>query len=216
MGLLLTWRDVIGNKNAFYAWRDSWKDNPIIGPHRFQNEILKQTGKPILNVASSEDPAELGKNFGAINLDIVDFDPTSGNHNSRAPNFVEGSAFDIPFEDGKFETVVLGEFIEHCKFEDAVRAVRECKRVMSEDGALVITVPLDGRPKEEQRILDVDRNAGDFYTNSPCTYYHQTWWSNEMLDRLWRECGLIEEYRTQLYYTLTCMIGGWGLVLRKE
>ena len=46
--------------------------------------------------------------------------------------------FGLPFGDKTFDTAVLAEFLEHLRFSEAVKAVREANRVA---GRIVITLP---------------------------------------------------------------------------
>jgi SAM-dependent methyltransferase len=51
----------------------------------------------------------------------------------------EGTAEDLPFEDGSFELVSLLDTVEHC--DDDMAVLRECYRVCAPGGHLVVTVP---------------------------------------------------------------------------
>ena len=51
--------------------------------------------------------------------------------------FAEGA--DLPFDDASFDTVLLGEVVEH--LIDPVPVVREARRVLRDDGVLVLTTP---------------------------------------------------------------------------
>jgi SAM-dependent methyltransferase len=52
---------------------------------------------------------------------------------------VAGSVMDMPFADGSFDLAVCLDVIEH--LEDDRRALRELRRVLAPDGALLVTVP---------------------------------------------------------------------------
>ena len=185
------------------------------------------SGKPILNAAAAGDLPHLGE-FGAINLDVRPADHLRRLGMQIPLNYREGSVFDIPFADGSFKTVVLGEFLEHCTEAAASQAVRECARVLASGGNLIITVPLDGRPNGHNRpgaaeghdIADMqcepEMAALDHADWSEgVTAYHQTWWSNEMLHRLRERAGLVEVERVALFYAFTAPIGGWAMTWHK-
>lgn len=53
---------------------------------------------------------------------------------------VVGSALDIPFEDGCFDTVVSTEVLEHVP--DPLRALREMFRITKPGGHLILTTPM--------------------------------------------------------------------------
>lgn len=55
-------------------------------------------------------------------------------------NFVVGSVLEPPFSDSKFDTVYLGQVIEHIHEDKAV--VKEAVRILKPGGKLVISVPI--------------------------------------------------------------------------
>jgi spore maturation protein CgeB/SAM-dependent methyltransferase len=57
----------------------------------------------------------------------------------RRVTFRVGDASQLPFEDASFDTVVLGEILEH--LTHPARVLAEAKRVLREGGRLIITVP---------------------------------------------------------------------------
>lgn len=185
----------------------------ITDRYEFQRFYAGRITGVVLNAACGDDAARLAElPIGAINMDIQDSEPWSGHGFDKPQNYVHGSVFKIPFNENHFEGVVLGEFLEHCKFKEALDAVLECRRVLNHGGELIITVPLDWRPIEEQRMGPDDNSP---MSHGEITTYHQTWWSNKMLQDLLRESRMWETVRSPLYYMLTAPIGGWGLVWEK-
>lgn len=189
-----------------------------------QFQLLKalECGQPILNAASAGDIPQLWR-YGAINLDVRTKEQLRQVGLQIPKNYVEGSVFDIPYKDGEFQTVVLGEFLEHATYEAGVRALKECRRVLKPGGFLVATFPLDGRPNGVNRPGDPEgaddadlvnlKESGEW--SSGVTVHHQTWWSNKMLHDLMLETGFEEKERAALLYTFTAPVGGWGLVWQK-
>ena len=174
--------------------------------------IAERSPQKILNAASNSDPALLGRTFDAVNLDILEYDPCGGVDLTRIRNYVHGSVLDIPFEDGHFDIVVLGEFLEHCKLPIADRAMQECKRVLADDGVLVITVPQDNRPLK----IQMDNRPTLVYKydeDADITSWHQTFWTDEMLEELVDRNGYTAISQKKLNYLFT---EGWGMVLRKR
>jgi ubiquinone/menaquinone biosynthesis C-methylase UbiE len=125
------------------------------------------------------------------------------------PNFVQGDVMDMDYEDGHFGTVVLGEFLEHCTFEAAEKSLRECVRVLKDDGKIVVTFPRDSRPPEQQHSKDKLVNWAEGITS-----WHQTVWEDAMLEELFTKVGLVEESRTHL--RLFCGHPHLGMILRKS
>ena len=85
-----------------------------------------------MNVGCGEDPVGLSA-FGCVNVDIDRWD---------VPNFVQADAHKLPFPNGSFDCVVLGDILEHVL--DPRRVILEACRVSRK--RVVITVP------EEKRI----------------------------------------------------------------
>ena len=88
----------------------------------------------ILNVGCGEDPVGLSA-FNCVNVDLDVWD---------VPNFVQADAHELPFSNGSFDCVVLGDILEHVL--DPRKVVEEACRVSRK--RVVITVP------EETRIGD--------------------------------------------------------------
>lgn len=110
---------------------------------RFQYEHAEGT---VLNVGAGGDSARLKELRGAVNVDVCEVDPVSG-----YPNLIDrvADARDLPFSDGVFDTVVIGEVLEHLDAVGARQAVNEARRVARK--RVVVTVPLDVRTVDEQR-----------------------------------------------------------------
>ena len=72
-----------------------------------------------------------------------------------------GTAVDLPFQDGSFDTVVMFQTLEH--IEEPVIALREAHRVLRAAGVLLVTTPFMWGVHEEPR---------DFYryTSHALTY----------------------------------------------
>jgi len=186
-----------------------------IGCHDFQRRYTEASRRPILNAACAGDPANLG-DFDAINMDIQTNEPWTGRNFAASRNFIPGSVFNIPFGDSHFGTVVLGEFLEHCDFNNALTAILECKRVLAPMGTLILTIPLDARPRAEQQAYHPASlpPPPDEYCPGVASY-HKTYWSNEQLNNLFEAAGLSEIFRQPLLYYLTAPVGGWGIILIK-
>ena len=180
--------------------------------HDFQREACEGTPTPILNAACKEDPAHLGADFDAVNLDICEYDPHTKVDMTKLPGFVHGSVFEIPFDDLHFGTVVLGEFLEHCEHEQAMYALEECTRVLKFGGNLVITYPLDPRPPEGQHPPELL-----FEWCPGVTSYHQTVWpadnAKACLEKMGFEVKALEEIP---YGPILDYCDGVGIIATKK
>lgn len=155
--------------------------------HIYQRSMVEKYGGPVLNVACKEDPARLAETYDAINCDVNDYDPQEQVSLYEIKNFQVGDACDLPFGDHSFDTVVLGEFLEHCPREAALLALREARRVISPGGRIILSFPLDYREKEVQHEphLLVTWKHG-------ITSWHHAIWTPDRFDPLIAEAGLRE------------------------
>ncbi|MEW6180635.1 MAG: methyltransferase domain-containing protein [Chloroflexota bacterium] len=69
--------------------------------------------------------------------------------------FLLGDATNLEFEDNSFDTVILGEIIEH--FTHPEKILQEAKRVLKEGGKVIITVPfgLNSHPDHKKSYFPV-------------------------------------------------------------
>lgn len=186
--------------------------------HRWQREACKGAAQPILNAACKEDPAKLGGDYGAINMDIWTFDEQTKKPLSQIPNFVQGDVLNMHWEDGHFGTIILGEFLEHCVPAAAEAALAECKRCLKDDGVLAVTFPLDGRPAKAQHAEHLLKVIVKGETGHDITVWHQTVWEEEMLLPMFERLGLEITKREPISYGFIAPKRdpeGWGILLKK-
>lgn len=185
--------------------------------HQIQRNFCETAAQPILNAACKEDPAKLGKFFNAVNLDIWDFDEQTRTPLHTIPNFVQGDVLDMPFEDEKFGSVVLGEFLEHVMPHVALDALTEIKRVLKPEGQLLLTFPLDDRPAGVQHAKHLLKIIVPGTTGHDITVWHQTVWTDEMLETLFKGAGFEVVSRDPVPYAFVKNQNpnGWAIVLKK-
>jgi len=100
----------------------------------------------VLNIGSNRDFPRFGQR-GGVNLDIQQTDPCGWEnvvdvlHDCREP---------LPFPPESFDSVVIGEVLEHFTDEEAIRTLFNAKNVLAQGGQIVLTVPDDHRTFEEQ------------------------------------------------------------------
>lgn len=184
--------------------------------HQFQRKMLKEhCEEPILNAACQRDPANLGRDFNATNMDIMDYDQQSRMSLYELPNFVCGSITDAPFDNFSFQTIVLGELLEHCTFEAAKSALCEVYCLLRTRGKLVLTFPQDPRRKELQHAPELL-----YMWEEGITSWHSHVWTEEELVSLFRTVGFREVHREILHYGplngLPEGCPGLGILLIKE
>jgi SAM-dependent methyltransferase len=179
--------------------------------HEYQRLICSQSGRPILNVGCKEDPTDLGNLFDAINVDRFSYDPHTGTDLSKkVKNFIKADARRLPWTKPTFATVVIGELLEHCQPGPAKDILLEAKRVLLDDGIIVITFPLDTRPPREQHAPHLLMMWDEGITS-----WHSSVWSDDRFLPLIEEVGLRQREKTPLSYPFLPNANpqGYGVVL---
>lgn len=175
---------------------------------RLKTSHFEELGlRPVLNGACKENNAQLALREGDVNLDVNDWDPQEKFSLYDLPNFVQASLLDIPFPAKQFGVVVLGEILEHAPWHAALKIMQETRRVLKDDGRVVLTIPLDRREPEGQHEQMITWEGG-------ITNYHQTVWEPQLWNMLLSQSEFVElaEHRQVLNYGFC---EGFGAVLRK-
>lgn len=143
----------------------------------------------ILNVGCNTDGGNL-RSMGAINVDLGTLD----NLKQPMPVQVIADARALPFR-AKFDTVVLGEILEHMEHANAVQTLREAAAALGPGGRVVITMPHDVR--RENDALEIPEL--EFYTEGVYAYHYRCipW---EELAAWMDEAGLRPRLRAAIHY----------------
>lgn len=135
---------LLGYENRYYA-----------AQYNFQ---LKNAKGRVLNIGCDVDAPEFGKN-GAVNLDILKESPIikmpTAAHIIADARYMPEQLF------GQFDTVIVGDMLEHLKDEDAVKVLKNSKKALENGGYVVVTVPNDNRPFSEQHEGPVEAYHAD-------------------------------------------------------
>lgn len=133
-----------------------------------------------------------------IGLDIV-----VDKHSER---MVKGSAEDMPFGAGSFDTIVAGEVIEH--LNNPEKFMRECRRILRNNGIVIITTP--NRNALVNRITHRFDNA-----RTSDVDFHRHVFTEEELGRLASEYFVVEELFHLPYDAVSSPEGARFYPLRK-
>ena len=152
----------------------------------------------ILNVGSNNDGAALKRDLGAVNLDLRRVDHVT--HKVMAVD-VLGDARALPFRE-HFDTVVLGEILEHMERADAVIALAEARRTLKPGGRVVITMPHDRR--RDAGTLETPAGEAKFYAPGIYAYHYRSISKAELFGWI-VEAGLQPELWARIHYV-------WGEV----
>lgn len=100
---------------------------------------VRHAGGSVLNVGCNLDIAGF-RSRGAVNVDLNPIDPVSG---PCPVDVVDDARVLGCFGDALFDSVVLGDILEHMCDVDACATIRAAVRVLKPGGRVVITVPFD-------------------------------------------------------------------------
>lgn len=160
----------------------------------------------ILNVGSNTDGARLAQ-MGAINLDLRETDHVTG---KRMAVHVLADARALPFRD-RFDSVVLGEILEHMERTDAVLALIEARRALKPGGRVVITMPHDKR--RDAGTLETPTGEAKFYAKGIYAYHYRSISKAELLAWI-SEAGFAPMLWARIHYVWGEV--GSGVVATKE
>lgn len=176
---------------------------------QFAYQREHSTGR-ILNVGSNTDGAQLGSgkhSMGAVNFDLRDVDHVTG---QKMPVHRIGDARALPYF-AEFDTVVLGEILEHMERADAVLSLREAATALKYGGRIVITMPHDTR--RDAGTLDTPEGEKQFYAPGVYAYHYRSISWAELYGWI-AEAGLSVIERSRIQYVWgEC---GSGVVCRLE
>lgn len=180
-----------------------WPETAVC-QYAFQHRHM--TNGSTLNVGSNCDFSRL-RERGARNVDICDVDPVTGARNVYA-ELVDARS--LPYGDGSFDVVILGDILEHfiggARNQQARDIMREARRVAR--SKVVVTFPEDDRPPDEQAGRPVPaEERGAIYGENGALAYHSGV-TREDLAPLWSVDHVLEQ---PIRYN---HCDGWGVVVR--
>ena len=104
------------------------------------NYQFKKSKGSVLNVGSHTDSAKLKERLGAVNLDAFKVCPQTGLE--IVADIFQDARDKLPLG---FDTVILGDILEHFNDEDCIKILKNAKSAINEGGQVVITCPDDSR-----------------------------------------------------------------------
>src|SRR6185436_11351774 len=186
------WERVV---DQWESWLYGW-DGLCVAQFAFQ---LKHLRGMVLNVGCADDPANIGRH--GTNMDLMEEIPWTGKktkadviHDAREP-----------FPVTSYDTVVLGDILEHMTDEDAVRVLRNSSLVLNPNGRIIITCPEDYRPTSLQHSTE-----GLRYPPGESAY-HERPITLSVIESWLRDADLELVESQELDYG---NFAGWGVVAR--
>lgn len=136
--------DYIENLKLFYSinYKSLFNYRKFNRFNRIINEIDHYSPRNILDVGCGTGGYCIflkNKGYDIKGVDIDSKKLSEGLQFDKSCNISYGSATKLPFENEKFDLVLITEVMEHIKEHD--KAIKEASRVLNKNGIIIITVP---------------------------------------------------------------------------
>lgn len=180
-------------------WVDQWECEILGLTPRARAQFVfqhKHAKGRVLNVGCDSDYTGWLER-GATNVDVRSISPVQKTpnryhilHDARAP---------FPPCITKFDTVILGDIMEHIAEKDWKAVLTNCKNVLEEDGQIIITCPDDG---DRDRLEQHQIAYGDEEYAPGCCAFHSRYISRKDIQAQLKKAGLKEVLYEPLDYSL--------------
>lgn len=185
---------------------ESWILEDTSGRFVYQWAFQRKHAKgSILNIGCNCDPGEIKSKGNCINVDVCEIDP-----NTKIPNKTDilADARDLPKDLKGFDSIVIGELLEHMDSENRRFVLKNAEERLNRDGIVVLTVPEDYRTVFEQHGKD----HCDPYVNGVSSWHEHPVTLNDLIEDL-KATGLKPVIMQKLsYFNFT----GNGIVATRE
>jgi 2-polyprenyl-3-methyl-5-hydroxy-6-metoxy-1,4-benzoquinol methylase len=152
---------------------------------------------------------ELGTGDGSITHHLIKYNKvTTADATSPADYKFDFNNFPYPFASKSFDVIVLAEVLEHLLRPDKV--LLECKRVLKDDGRLVLTMPNIASIKNLISILFLGKVTYAAEPNATSHYGHVCdYWPNRAKEVIEGAGFKIKRYETTCSYLVWCTLPKW-------
>ncbi len=179
------WERVVDQYEAFA--QQGWG-----GQYDFQ--IRNGNGR-VLNLGCNNDVGRQHRR-GAINVDCRGTDPRG---HKNAADLIADVRKPLPFPSKSFDTVILGDILEHMVDDDIHRALTNAKPLLADGGHIIVTIPEDPRGKPADSVEDE-------YTDGVYSY-HWRCTTRSMAEEWFKKAGLrVTKHES---YTVDCDPSGF-------
>ena len=171
------WERVV---DQWEAWLHGYDEANALAQFAFQ---IKHARGRVLNVGSDNDWARIRDRFGAVNLDVRATNPVTGAE--TRPDIVADFRTYRPRPE--FDSVILGDILEHMGRRDAIRTLRNAVRALRPGGQVIVTLPEhDARPAAAQHA----EAAGTEQYARGVSAFHERTITRADLDGMFNAAGL--------------------------
>ena len=175
---------------------------------------LKHSRGRTLNVGSDIDAPGFRFHKDTVNVDYQKNHPNIDELKRHVDVVADARALPETLH-GKFDSVVLGEILEHMSDDDIVKSLKQAKLALSNGGPVVITWPEeDGsntRHERETLHYPAIENELDIEYAPGCSAYHSRIITLDHMKALLNRAGMTPEFVQPIEYTT---YNGWGVVAR--
>lgn len=190
-------------------WVDQWECEFLGLPQCLSQFVFqhKHMRGRTLNVGCGNDPFGFAAR-GAVNMDVQAFNPVNPER-ANAQHILHDARKAFPEALGKFDSIIVGDLLEHMNGEDICTVLRNCYAALVPKGQVIITVPNDGhRAPEDQHIGGV---GNETYIDG-ISAFHTREISREDIEDKVKVAGFNIERYEPIDYTL---FEGHGIVATK-
>lgn len=164
--------------------------------YKYAKQFVK--GKRVLDAAcgsgyGSKMLAEKAESVIGIDISEETIQYACDNYLTSNVEFMVGSIEKLPFEDNFFDVVVSFETIEHVNEQIQNSFLKEIKRVLKDDGILIMSTP--------DKKLFTDERSG-----KPSEFHVKEFYKEDFLKFLYKEFKYVE-FKRQFYAKVNCIVG---------
>jgi SAM-dependent methyltransferase len=145
---------------AHYAWQT---EHPYVAERERQlvESAFLPLGARVLDIGCGEGATlrHLGEPEGATGIDLFEDKIAFAQKALPHCRFVAGSAYELPYQDGAFDHVLVRDLVHHLDEPD--RFVTECARVLGPGGRIDVLEPSRGNPMILAHALLVPVERGE-------------------------------------------------------
>lgn len=189
------------------------KGHMVYGEHTVRYEAAAEIvrNKVVLDIASGSGYGSSHLSMSAKKVYGVDVDAdaikySQKNYSSKNVSFMLGDGTNIPLDDNSVDVVISFETIEH--IEDYTKFMEEVKRVLKDDGIMILSTPNDIEFPESNHFhiheferRELERLVSKYFSNTE-SYFQGTWLYNALLN----EKMLSDEWEQDILTTQTAPI----------
>lgn len=149
-----------------FEWQTT---HPIVAHHERQltRRAFMPLGSRVLDAGCAEGATlfHLGDPVGAVGLDLFEDKLAFARTRLKNARFVAGSLYELPFDDGAFDHVIVRDVVHH--LDEPERGMAEVARVLAPGGRVDILEPCRNNPLILLHALLLPEERGELRSDGP-------------------------------------------------